>query len=341
MKIRQCAVDLTGLHLSPEEGFVLSRVEGTSTVEELVALTGLEEQRVVEIVARLSAAGAIDLYPEPSAPEELSVPDAAPTEPDLPVDLDGGDAEASASPSETTTAPEAHDEREHRRTYEALFRAKTREERVAAAHSSGGAHLLALCLDPDPQVIDAILANPRVGIDAARLIAEHHRTSAGLEMIAKRTSFVVDAIVHRRLLRNPQLPPAVLHRLLTPKLIVDVYKIVVDREIPDRTRMMAREVLRKKFTIASSDERAALLFKTEGRCLPFLVNCSLDAHATQILASKSTYSVLFVQNLTRWSATPPLLLAHLLKLPVVRRNVGLRKLVLRHPNVPAESKRHG
>lgn len=327
MKIRPAAVDLTTLRLSPEEGFVLSRVEGTTTVEELVALTGLDEPRVTDIVARLSDAGAIDLYPEPGAPEEAQAA--------------GADRSAAPQPAHTSALGEASDERAHRKVYEALFRPMTREERVAAAETYEGEDLLALCLDPDPQVIGVLLANPLANVEAARLIAQHHRTSAGLELVSKRTSFTADPLVYRRLLRNPLLPPPILHRLLGPKLVLDVYKLAIDREIPDRTRTMARDVLRKKFTTASSDERASLLFKTEGRCLTLLVNCSLDAHTTQILASKSTYSVMFVQNLARWSATPPLLLAHLLKLPLVRRNVGLRKMVLRHPNVPAEAKRLG
>ena len=93
--------------------------------------------------------------------------------------------------------------------------------------------------------------------------------------------------------------------------------------------------------LSSSDERASLLFKTEGRCLLLLVQCSLDAHATQILCSKSNYTMLFIQNLARWSATPPPLLAHLLKNPIVRRNQGLKKMLLKHPNCPSEAKRNG
>jgi hypothetical protein len=126
---------------------------------------------------------------------------------------------------------------------------------------------------------------------------------------------------------------------MNPKLMMEVYKVGIDREIPERSRAMTREILRKKFMVASSDEKASLLFKTEGRCLLLLVSCSLDAHATQILCSKQNYTVLFIQNLARWSASPPSLLAHLLKMQVVRRNVGLKKMLLKHPNMPSEAKR--
>src|SRR4051812_10303056 len=58
--IRPKAVDMKSLRLSPEEGFVLSRVDGDTSVKELVALTGLEEGRVVDIVRKLAEEGALD-----------------------------------------------------------------------------------------------------------------------------------------------------------------------------------------------------------------------------------------------------------------------------------------
>jgi hypothetical protein len=114
----------------------------------------------------------------------------------------------------------------------------------------------------------------------------------------------------------------------------------VSREFPERTRVMGREHLCKKFTLGSADERAALLIKTEGRCLILLVQVALDARTTQILVAKSSYSVLFIQNLARWPATPPQLLTHILKQPIAKQNTGLRKLILKHPNVPKEVKRN-
>src|SRR5258706_598581 len=59
--IRQKPFDMRSLKLSPEEGFVLSRVDGTTTVKDLVALTGLDEGRVVDIVGRLAAEGALEV----------------------------------------------------------------------------------------------------------------------------------------------------------------------------------------------------------------------------------------------------------------------------------------
>jgi hypothetical protein len=221
-----------------------------------------------------------------------------------------------------------------------VYHPMQRDERVAKASTVSDPDLFALCLDPEPQVVAAVLANPKVSLAHARMIALHHHTNAGLELVGRRTEFLGDAQVQRRLLSNAQLPGSLLRRMVNPKLLMEVYKIAINREIPERSRVMTRQLLQKKFMLGSGDERASLLIKTEGRCLILLVNCALDARTTQILTSKTSYTVLFIQNLARWSACPPALLVHLLKQPVVRMNIGLKKMVLKHPNVPSETKRN-
>lgn len=424
--VRQKRIDMTKLRLSAEEGFVLSRVDGTTSVKELVALTGLDEQRVEDIVGRLSSEGVVEveLAPEPvpsssrtfPKPASSRMPVAAPApttsatlripttnsaassttshvfdnSPDIDAELRAfltTDTEANAAPSHEatdeaadalgeptseTSCPEADDlppasspilpptesdqalddaekdvvaeeqrnERAYRQIYAEVYAPMVRDARIKAAQEVTGSDLMALCLDADPQIIHAVLTNPHAGLDHARMIAFHHRTHVGLEAVAKRSDYLKDALVQRRMLRNPQLPSTILGRMVNPKLLMDVYKIAIDREIPERSRVMTREILRKKFMLSSADEKASLLFKTEGRCLVLLVNCSLDAHATQILCSKQSYTILFIQNLARWSATPPQVLAHLLKMQIVRRNTGLRKMILKHPNMPSELKRN-
>jgi hypothetical protein len=440
VKLRQKRVDVKNLKLSAEEGFVLSRLDGATSVKELVALTGLDAGRVESIVGKLSAEGVLEVDDSPDAgppsssrgfgfvstspqtaaanPSSSRMQAAAPAEahvlldesPDVdaelraflrgedppeppkpePAPLDSGapaeegaqeegegetallagrpakkpdrsdesDSELAAPESQpqvpeptesdqaleeadkNVTEEEQRNERNYREIYARDYAAMSKDARIKAALEVTGADLMALCLDADPQIIHAVLQNPHSGLDHARMIAFHHRTQVGLEAVAKRTDHLKDALIQRRLLRNPQLPTTILNRIMNPKMMMEIYKTAIDREIPERTRVLTREILRKKFMIASSDEKAALLFKTEGRCLILLVNVSLDAHATQILCSKQNYTVLFIQNLARWSATPPPLLAHLLKTQLVRRNVGLRKMLLKHPNMPSEAKKN-
>jgi len=328
-RVRQLPVDFKNLKLSPEEGFVLSRVEGQTTVHELVTLTGLDEGRVVTILQSLSQAGAVDVE------GLVAIPDLPPHEPELEPDPEQTEGE------EAPTEAEKLNEREYRKVYESLYHPMPRDQRVKLAGEIQGTHLLALCFDAEAPVIHAIIGNPHATLDHARMIAQHHHTSIGLEAIAKRAEFLKDALAQRRLLRNPGVSMTILNRIANPKMMLEVYKIAIDREVPERTRLIGREILRKKFIVASSDEKASLLVKTDGRCVLHLVNCSLDAHATQILCSKTTYTMMFVQNLARWSATPPALIAHLLRLPVVRSNVGMKKMLLKHPNASAEAKRNG
>jgi hypothetical protein len=361
--IRRKAFDMKTVRLSPEEGFVLSRLDAPLSVKDLVSLTGIEEGRIVEIVDGLANQGAIDVDREAPAPaagpvtkavqssqtpavvrvakeeaanEEEPQSDAS-VEKEAAEAADAEEAEEAEDPEEEKKAVDGT--REYQKIYEAVFAPMDRDKRLAAAQTEDGSNLYALCLDPDPQIIIAILGNPHTSLGHARMIAWHHRTHVGLDALSRRSELLADTQVQRRILANPQLPDNVLRKIVNPKLLTDVYKIAINREIPEKSRVLTRELLNKKFMLGSADEKAALLIKTEGRCLILLVNAALDARATQILTSKTSYTILFIQNLARWSATPPALLVHLLKQPVVRQNIGLRKMLLKHRNVPSETKK--
>jgi hypothetical protein len=360
---------MNALRLSPEEGFVLSRLDAPLSVKELVDLTGIDESRMVAIVETLASQGVVDLERDGGSagpgPLLAGAAGAAAARAHTAQETENAEqtddsaealreredeAEAAEAASGSDDDPEADETpeetekraagaREYQRIYETVYHHLDRDARIAAAKAVGGANLLALCHDADPQVIHAVLSNPKVSLEAARMIAHYHRTHVGLDHVGRRSEFVSDAQVQRRLLGNPQLPETLLRKVISPKLLTDVYKIAVNREVPERSRVLTRELLQKKFMLASPDERAALLIRTEGRCLVLLVNCALDARTTQMLTSKTSYTVLFIQNLARWSATPPALLTHLLKQPVVRQNMGLKKMLLKHRNVPSDTKR--
>lgn len=230
-------------------------------------------------------------------------------------------------------------EQDYRKIYEAQFHPLTVDVRAGLAKTAHGADLLALCLDADARVIAAILENPTVGLAHVRLIAFYHRTGVGLEMVTRRQEFLRDLLVERRLLRNPMAGDTVLGRVMATKRLFQTYKIAIDRDIPELTRSKARGYLRKKYQSAPSEERADLVLRTEGRCLIYMTGCAFDAKMTQILCGKPYNSVLFIQNLAKFSATPPGLLAHLMKQPFVRKHAPLKKLLLQHPNMPGDVKR--
>jgi hypothetical protein len=419
----------SNLPLTPEEDFILARIDGNLTVRDLVALTGMEEPRIEQIVSKLASGGAVTIertdassgylpdvgsgplpddgettsladfaaalgmdpsafaagdktkraaveapvpdaratsrsnYPPPAtgeAPEaeeeipavltkvaaedeliELGPGDEAPT--DELIELGPGDE----VPSEEEAAADAEEdeeavilkEQDYRKLYEAHFHPLPVDARVGLAKTAHGPDLLALCLDGDSRVVAAILENPSTGLAHVRLIAFHHRTGVGLEMITRRQEFLRDLLVERRLLRNPMAGDTVLGRVMATKRLFATYKIAIDRDVPELTRQKSRGFLRKKYQSAPSEERADLVLRTEGRCLIYMTGCAFDAKMTQILCGKSYNSVLFVQNLAKFSATPPGLLAHLMKQPFVRKHAPLKKMLLQHPNMPGEVKR--
>jgi hypothetical protein len=62
----------------------------------------------------------------------------------------------------------------------------------------------------------------------------------------------------------------------------------------------------------------------------------VDGKTSALLCGRTYTSTLLVQNISRWAAAPPALIAHLLKQEVVRRSPSLKVLLQRHPNAPSE-----
>jgi hypothetical protein len=230
--------------------------------------------------------------------------------------------------------PDAENPR-FRQLFELRLHALPAEARAALALTAEEPELSALCFDPLPAVSVQLLENPRFGLQQARLLASHSPHPSGLQALSAREAFLRDAEVQRRLLRNMQLPPGVLQRLLGPKRLLEVYKLTISRELPEKNQRATRDALRQKFAnTAAPEDKVELLFHTEGRVLSQLIGLGLDQKTTAILCARTYSSLLLVQNLARWAATPPSVLAHLLKQAVVKHQPQVRALLLQHPNTP-------
>ena len=358
------------VELSEEESTVLMLLDGAGSMDDLAASTGVEIGRLRIVIGRLEALGLLDGAPAqvtgapPADPLAGSIDrpleDLANDLPIEPIDaidaLDATGAKAAPDPAEaiaptTDDAPDAPDPEEparaaleidHRKRFEAELHPLPVDVRAELAATSGDAKaLLALCFDPDVGVIRALFDNPNVGLDHARLAAFHHRTMTGLDVIASRGDLLRDAQVQRRLLRNPMLGEALLRRLIKPKRLIEVYKLTGDRDVPDRSRGSARQLLRAKFTTADPEERCELIWSTEGRVLVALSGCTFDSRTSAMLCGRPVMSIQLIQSLARFPATPPMILAHLLKQPLVKRQPHLRNMLLQHPNAPSDVKRKG
>ncbi|NPC72554.1 hypothetical protein D7Y27_08725 [Corallococcus sp. AB004] len=248
--------------------------------------------------------------------------------------VDGADDEAGP----VDDVPEAV-QGDYRKLFETRLHALPEDQRVALAHGAEDPELSALCFDPVPAVIKAVLENSRVGLAHARLIARHHRNPVGLEALVARAAFAADTGVRRFLVRNPQLPAALFRRLWAMRRLMEHHKLTVDRDVPEQTRRTARELLRQRFSTGPSEEKVELILNTEGRALGALVGMPVDGKTTSLLCGRTYRSPMLVQNIARWSAAPPALIAHLLKQELVRRQPQLRMMLARHPNAPADAKR--
>ena len=213
--------------------------------------------------------------------------------------------------------------------------------REAMAKSAKDPHLSALCFDPQQQVIARIFDNPSAGLLHALLVARNHHTPQGLDVVMQRAELLRDPRVQRVLLHNTMLQEVQLKRILQPKRLAEIYQVVINREIPEKSRQKSRMILRSKWSMAEGEERAGLVFLTEGRCLQILTGLPFDSHTTSLLCRRTYTSLLLMQSLARFGACPPQVLAHLLKQAIVRRQPQLRTAIMQHPNCPSDSKPRG
>jgi hypothetical protein len=123
--------------------------------------------------------------------------------------------------------------------------------------------------------------------------------------------------------------------------MLEAYTLFIKEDIPESTRTSAREWIKSTFAAASPEDRATFLWDSEGHTLPALAQVPFDARVVKILCARTFTSQLLVGNLARCPTCPAALLTHMLKQPVVRRLPQLRRLILNHPNLPAEFKRRG
>jgi len=323
---RASAARVDGLALGAREGFVLSRIDGATDIDQLGQLTGLEPDALAHILDRLAEQGAIE--PRPAAtPADRGATVVSPA----PSASQGAlDAPSPLGITSDTTSFGST----HRQLFEARFHARPQEERAALAKTAEDPDLSALCFDPVPAVIHEVLHNPRLGLGHARLIAAHHRNPVGLDAVAARPAFLGDREVQRLLLRNSQSSEPLIRRLLAAKPLPQIYVSCQSPELPERHRTTARSVLRSQFSSASPDERVHLILTSEGRALGTLSGLTIDGRTVALLCARTLSSPLLVENLASWPATPPALIAHLLKQPLVRQSQALTLRLKRHPNCP-------
>ncbi len=322
------AARLEDLPLGAEEGFLLSRLDGQTRVADLGVLTGLPPEKITAALQRLVALGAV-VSPVSHPPGQGGAVRVS-----EPAADDTVEPQSDAASSDEPVSDEPDATGSHRQLFETELHPLPADERAARAGLATDPHLSALCYDPLPAVIKALLGNANLGLSHARLIAQQHRHPLGLEALATRAPFIQDAGVRRFLLRNPQLSAALFTRLFGSRPMRDLYLNAVSREIPETTRRLSREALRRRFATADAEEKVALIIQSEGRVLPLLISIPVDGRTAAQLCSRTYSSTLLVQNLSRWSAAPPPLIAHLLRQELVRRSPSLRTLLQRHPNAP-------
>src|SRR4051812_26740681 len=257
------------LQLSDEQALVLACLEAGLGEADTCESTGLNPDRLAAVVHDLeqlhvldTASDAASAHPASNDHDELpsgiepwsgdSMPEGTASSHDLhaPVSERDPGSVSSLPPRHSRppgSKPPPVDELNFRRIYETRFRELEVSERQDSARHVSGPELFALCLDPAPEVIASLLDNLHFGLDHARVVALHHKTPAGLEILARRAQMLRDQHVQRRLLQNLQTPENVLERVLRLKRLIDIYRLSIDRDLPERNRLKVRARLRPSF----------------------------------------------------------------------------------------------
>lgn len=251
-------------------------------------------------------------------------------------------ADTTRSGGDSDSSDSDHGGVSYRQLFESTLHKHSREERIALARECTGPMLCAFCFDPDPGVIlNGVLANQHTGLEHARLIAANHRSTQGLQGLAKQTQLLADAQVQRHLLRNVQAGEPLLRRILANKPLQLLFQTLMGRELSEGARRAATQIFKQRFQNANPDEKIGVIYTSEGRCLRFLIGVPLDARSATTICKRSAFSTMLIQSLVRWPTTPPQVLRHLAKQGAVRQNAGLKRSILQHPNCPNELKRGG
>lgn len=331
--------------MSAEEGFVLSRLDIPLSRDEIVEQTAIDGDRVDSILALLEDKGLAASDAPSIRPPMATVPDGdfedTPPAPVVPA-VSGSEA----PPPWTEPPPPPVFELDpnvldttFREIYDKKIRPLPVEQRITIAGRQKRDTLFALCFDPEPVVIRAVLMNPEVAVSHARVIALNHADPLGLELFREARGFYADSQVEWLLLRNAALPESMAREILATKAVTEIYALWADTVVADCARTIARGVIRERFDAAPPEERAAMIAGTEGEVLGALPGIVLDGRTTMILCSRGTTSTTFVRNLLKMGSCPGVLLGHLAKQQLVKRNPQLFKMVLAHPNTPGDVKR--
>lgn len=254
---------------------------------------------------------------ETTGPETAAAPNTNPTDP-------------AATPPHSV-APAGALAGDPRRLHGEHYRNAPLAQRQLDAGCVAGPLLSALCFDRDPEVGLKVLENPHFGQPHARLLARFNPSTAVVDALSRRPALLADRATREALLRNPALGSVALRRLVSLRTVQELFVLSRDRNLPEKARSTCLQEFRRAYSRSAAEPRVELIVKTEGRCLPLLQGCRLDARTTQLLCARRIDSALLVQHLARFPATPAPLIAKLFRSPVARSQPGLRTLLKRHP----------
>ncbi|HCC23346.1 TPA: hypothetical protein DF272_04165 [Candidatus Falkowbacteria bacterium] len=233
----------------------------------------------------------------------------------------------------------------HDLSHQELYRQTVRDlplsEKLHLARGAVGDLLKVLCHDQNAEVIIALLENPEFGLTHARIVAKHHHTAAGLEILTRKPTLVADSEIKTDLHRNHASTELVLTRSFHSLNLIRLHNIAGGHEAAEHAKLLARDALRAKFDQSSPDQQAQFIITTEGRCLRFFYQTQFKTETVEFLSKHCYLSFILVHNLLIFPGLPPAIVRAIFRSPVIWRNLEFRRRILGHTNCPTDVKIKG
>ena len=152
--------DAQGLRLTPIDAYVLSRIDGATSIGELALISGMAPEDLRPILERLVGEGVIEGPPPGSGAIGLGdAPGPAVDAPSQDAASETGASDGGAAGDAAATGP-PEAAATHRQLFETRLHPLEEGEREALAAKAIEPELTALCFDPVPRVVRALLEIP-------------------------------------------------------------------------------------------------------------------------------------------------------------------------------------
>jgi len=208
------------------------------------------------------------------------------------------------------------------------------ETRLELARTQEGDGLAALLLDPNPEVLGSLLANPHLQEAHVRVLVHRADTPAPiLELIAREPRWIRSEPVRLGLVQHPHTPRLYALSLLRQLFVSDIVRVCMHAAAPPEIRQVAEELLAERASQLPTADKLILARRGPGRIAGALLT---EGHAEVlpvVLVNPLLNEAQVVRALTR-TRTPRQVIVAVAEHPKWSAHYHVRLALLRNAHTP-------